>query len=68
MRISKEDATSGQGIDERRLDLRMPAEAAHPIVEVVDSDKQNIGTPGLIGGLQERRCPHTYCCSGDHLL
>jgi len=34
-------------VDVRRLDLRMPVQAADPIIQVVDGDDEDVG---LVGG------------------
>lgn len=38
----EQDASRGEGVDVRRLRLRMSAEASDPIVQIVDSEKKYV--------------------------
>jgi hypothetical protein len=42
MGIGEEHASFRKSIDVGRLDLRVPLEASHPIVQIVDRDIENI--------------------------
>ena len=44
MRIQKHGASIGQRIDVRCPDLRMTVQAADPVILVIDSNEQNVGT------------------------
>ena len=46
VRIGEQRAARRQPVDARRLRLRMPAQAADPIVEVIDGDQEDIGLGG----------------------
>ncbi len=46
MSVGERHATFGQRLHRRRLDLRMPAQRFHPVVQVVDANHQDIGTTG----------------------
>ena len=46
MGLFKEHATLGQCIYVWCLGLRMAAEAAHPVIQVIDGDEQDIGVLG----------------------
>ena len=55
MRVGEQRAALGQPVDVRRPDLRMPAQAADPVVLVVDRDEQDVG-PGGGGGRHAGAC------------
>ena len=51
--VVKQYSARREPIEVRRLRLRMPAEAADPVVEVVHRDEEDVGLPGgRIGGVQ----------------
>ena len=59
--VVKQYSARREPIEVRRLRLRMPAEAADPVVEVVHREKQDVGP--LVTGRQ-RRTKET--APGDH--
>lgn len=44
--VGEERAASGEAVDVRGLDLRMAAEAADPVVLVVDGEEEDVGARG----------------------
>ena len=46
VRVGEQRAPLREPVDVRRLHLRMAAEAADPVVLVVDGDEQDVGPPG----------------------
>jgi len=46
VRIGEQRAPSGEPVEMGRLRLGMAAQAAHPVVLVVDGDEQDIGSRG----------------------
>ena len=52
MGIGEDDAAACQPIHVRRLNLRMAAQEADPIVQVVDHDQQHVRPNRLLGEAQ----------------
>ena len=50
MCIGEKSPAAGEPVDARRLHLRMPLEAADPIIQIVNRDKQDIGPIGRCAG------------------
>ena len=44
MRVTEQDAVFGQAINVGRVNARPAAEARCPVIQVVDSNKKNVGT------------------------
>ena len=72
MGVCEQRSTFGQRIDVGSLNLRMPAQAADPIVQIIDRDEQDIWPlvvfllPKGKGGLQEDRGNGKYNADVDH--
>ena len=47
MGVGEKGSTCSKGIDVRRFDLGVAAEAAGPIVEIIDADEQNVRRLGI---------------------
>lgn len=43
MRVGEERAALGEPVNVRRLHLRMPAEAADPVVLIINGEEEDIG-------------------------
>ena len=43
MRVSERDTAAGEPVDVRRLHLRVAAQRADPVVQIVDRNEKNIG-------------------------
>ena len=56
MRIGEEDPTGRETVDVRREGLRMAVKAADPVVEVVDSDHQDVRRILRRGERGEKEC------------
>jgi hypothetical protein len=59
MRVRKKRAPRREGIDVRRLRLRVAAEAADPIVQVIDRDEEHVRRRGGLIGLSDRICDNS---------
>ena len=59
MGIQKVAAARGQGVDIRRLDFRVPAEASDPVVQIIDANHQNVwgARRSIQGRLRRSRQP-----------
>jgi hypothetical protein len=53
MGVEEQRAPGRERIDVRRLDLGMSAEAANPVVLIIDRDEENIGRSGGVDGHAE---------------
>ncbi len=59
MSIREQHAAHGEPVDIRSQSLRMPIHTADPVIQIVDSDEQNIGLvcgEGSSGGGKNRDC------------
>ena len=54
MGVREEHSPRRQAIDMRSFRLRMPPENADPVVEVVNSDEENIGPINCLGSYGSR--------------
>jgi hypothetical protein len=59
MSIREQGATLSKPIKIRRLHLRMPAQAANPVIQVINSDEQDVGfflSIGEVPRYQQDQC------------
>ena len=49
MSVGEKNPSSGEPVNVGRPGVRMPTEAANPVVQIIDGDEEDIGFSGRLG-------------------